>query len=77
MITEVNTTVPIDEPLMPACEAAALIGLPSPRCLTRLHANKAGPRCFQLGRRRYYRRTDVLAWLGERCVDPAQDTKAA
>lgn len=77
MNLEPNPEVPIDEPLMAACEAAAFIGLPSPRHLSRLHATKAGPRCFQLGKRRYYRRADVLAWLAERCVDPARQCQAA
>ena len=45
-------------------------GLVNHRSLKNLRCQGRGPRCFKVGRRVMYRRSDFLAWLESRLEQP-------
>lgn len=54
--------VPAEDFLLSECETSALTGL-AERTLQRKRLDGTGPRFAKLGRRIFYRRRDVLAWI--------------
>ena len=57
-------------------EAAALLRL-SPRTLERHRISGTGPLFVAAGRRRLYRRTDILAWAAARTFSSTSQADAA
>jgi len=47
-------------------------GLYNNRTLKNLRSQGKGPRCFKVGRRVMYRRSDFLAWLESRLEQPGK-----
>jgi Helix-turn-helix domain len=52
-------------------EKAAKILHQKPSTLVAWRSNDKGPAYFKLGRRCFYRRTDLLAWINTQRTDPA------
>jgi hypothetical protein len=60
--------------LLTPAQLAAELGV-SERCVHRWHALRQGPPRVQIGRRPYYRRHSVAAWIERQETDPAAQTR--
>lgn len=66
----------VDDGLWGADEAARKLGVTS-STLTTWRSLGKGPAYIRVGRRVFYRPTNVLSWLGGREIDPEQRRKVS
>jgi predicted DNA-binding transcriptional regulator AlpA len=70
-----NPILPSAHQVVPACEAAKLVGL-SESTLAKLRLNGNGPTYCKLGRRVVYRLPDLEEWLQSRATKDTSDANA-
>jgi hypothetical protein len=63
-------------PFLDTSEAAAFLRLKR-RSLEAWRLTGSGPRFFRIGRRRYYKRDDLLAWAERQAATSTRDHNAA